>query len=206
MWRVGHVKGPLELVPREHCSWSNRFDHPDPDHPPFYRTLYCAEQRVTCLYEILDPFSPNVKATEDLLKSYGEALISEIDLEFFLSKAIARGRIRIVSGDLVDLDDPGVRKWLESRNSELFSKHGIDRFDISAARSRQRPVTKGIGYFLYQEGAAGIVYGSNVDSQRCFALFEARAELELLAEPEPLVGFLDEIEPVLKKLNLRIAT
>lgn len=205
---MGHVDGPLELVPHKYCSWGHRFDHPDPANSPVYRTLYCADERATCFGELFDRFSPSMETAKELLAAYGEAPdpVTELEVEYLSDKSIAQGRVRIHSGDLVDLDDPGIRKWLERHKWDLFREHRVKRFDISAARSRRRPMTKEIGRFLYQEGAAGIIYGSNVDNQRCFALFEGRAELEPLTEKEPLAGLLDEIEPVLRKLDLRIAT
>lgn len=135
---------------------------------------------------------------------FGAIPAAEIGIDFFLDKAIASGRIHILSGGLVDLDEPGIRASLEDEHRALLTAHGMDRLDISAARSRQRPVTQAIGYSLYSKGAAGVLYGSNVDNQRCFALFEGRSELKPLTEPEPLIDLLAEIEPFLEACRLRI--
>jgi len=48
-WRVGYHHAPLDFVPRELYSWEHRFD--DPEHE--YRTIYCAEMKLTALREVL---------------------------------------------------------------------------------------------------------------------------------------------------------
>ncbi len=49
--------------------------------------------------------------------------------------------------------------------------------DISEVRSRTRPLTQAISRALYEEGAAGIGFRSNLDDRPCTVLFEGRARL-----------------------------
>jgi hypothetical protein len=207
---VGHVNDPLDFVPFRLCSWTHRFDNPRPHPPsiPIYRTLYCAEHRETCYGEVFNRYARSVKTARERSKISGrpleEHLHSEIGIGLLLEQAIARARIRILEGDLVDLDDSAVRRDLEIRHWDLLQEHKLDFLDISTARSRRRKVTQRIGHALFKEGAAGVIYGSNVDNRRCMALFESRAFLEPLGEPEPLAGLLHEIEPILKKRDIVI--
>jgi RES domain len=208
VWRVGHVSDPFNHVPLSHCHWAHRFDNPRLDGGPSYRTLYCAEHRETCFGEVFKKFASDVKTAFDQARSSGrpldEFLRNEIDASALADKAIGHSRIQILEGNLVPLDDPGVRRRLEIRHWELLQKHGFNFLDISAARSNHRNITKEIGRTLFEEGAAGIIYGSNFDNRTCIALFESRAVLEPLAKPEPLVDLVDEIQAVLSKLDIVI--
>lgn len=205
---MGHISDPFGFVPLDQCEWLHRFDNPRPDDGPVYRTLYCAEHRETCYGEVFKEFARDVKTAIDLARTSGrpldELLRSEIGISSLGDKAIGRGRIHILEGNLVYLDDPGVRRRLEVRHWELLQEHELKFLDISAARSNFRSITKEIGRTLFEEGAAGIIYGSNFDNRTCIALFESRAVLEPLAKPEPLVDLVDEIQAVLSKLDIVI--
>lgn len=83
----------------------------------------------------------------------------------------------VLDGDLVDVDDPRVRARLERAHAALLAEHGMAHLDIAEVRSRTRVVTQAIGRSVYEHGAAGVRFGSNLDDQPCFAIFEARGRL-----------------------------
>lgn len=102
----------------------------------------------------------------------------------------------------MDLEEVSLRRELERRFAGLLQEHGMDHLDLSELRSKHRLVTQAISRFLHAEGAAGIVYRSNLDNGLCLALFERRAKLVPAGEPEPLSGPLPELDRVCLELGL----
>ena len=92
----------------------------------------------------------------------------------------------VLDGPLVDVDDPATRATLEREHAPLLAEHGMAHLDVSEVRSRLRVVTQRIGRSLYEDGAAGVHFGSNLDDRPCFALFEARGRLVPRAGEPPL--------------------
>ncbi len=83
----------------------------------------------------------------------------------------------------------------------------MDHLDIAQIRSKDRPITQAVTRFVADRGAAGIVYGSNLDDQPCAALFEGRSFLvpapgkypePLTASQPDLVAICDEFGLVLE--------
>ena len=66
----------------------------------------------------------------------------------------------------------------------------MDYLDISQIRGKTRQITQEITRFVAARGAAGIVYGSNLDDLPCAALFEGRSYLV----PSP--GKLEELTAI----------
>ncbi len=98
-----------------------------------------------------------------------------------------------LDGELIDVDEPGVRHALEQRHAALLVTHGMEHLDIAAIRSRARIVTQTIGRSLHDSGAAGVAFGSNHDGQPCYALFEGHARL--VANPDTeLIELTPELE------------
>ncbi|MCW3004768.1 MAG: hypothetical protein JWQ20_4066 [Conexibacter sp.] len=91
-----------------------------------------------------------------------------------------------LEGELTDVDDPATRTALERAHAALLADHGMAHLDIAEVRSRTRVVTQQIGRALYQAGAAGVRFGSNLDDRPCFAVFEARGRLVGLTTEPPL--------------------
>lgn len=83
-----------------------------------------------------------------------------------------------------------MREQLARRYDRLLKSHGYEHLDRDAVLSPDRALTQALGRALYQEGAAGVLYGSKLDGI-CAALFERRARLAAmgrgrrLAEPIP---------------------
>ena len=65
-----------------------------------------------------------------------------------------------------------------------------------------RPVTQAISRSLYDEGAAGVRFRSNLDDQPCTALFEGRGRLEPAGAPIPLTRDVPELLQVCAEYSL----
>ena len=180
---MGHFSGPLDFPPREVLSWRNRFDHPD----KLFRTLYCAEQRLTALREVLADFRPNAKARADYRALNGEDLPApQITAAWRQVHVLAQGRLRLLQGELVDVDSPALRQHFEQQYADLLARQGMVHLDISQVRSKDRIITQELTRFLADHAAAGILYGSNLDNLPCAALFENRAMLVPASSAEAL--------------------
>jgi hypothetical protein len=177
VWRVGYAGAPCELTPWEHCEWRHRFDDPLQQ----YRTLYCAERRLTALYEALSPFQPDSRAVEDFKEFIAAppgrfSLFGRLPLEWRQKNELASGRL-IFDGGLVDLTHDLTVLSLEAQISEILLKYGEKHLDHGVLRGGNRPLTQAVSRFLYDRGKVGIVYRSRIDDKRCVALFEGRARI-----------------------------
>jgi hypothetical protein len=182
-------------------SWKNRFDDPD----RVFRTLYCAESRQTALREVLADFRPNAKARAEYRDLFGEELPPpRIKGVWLQERVLARGEIRVLQNGLANIDDPALRHQFEQLHAALLARHGMGHLDISQIRSKDRPVTQALTRFLADRGAAGIVYGSNLDDLSCAALFEGRALLVPVPgpDPEPLNASHPDLLAVCNELGL----
>lgn len=195
---MGFAGDPLAFTPREHCSWNHRFDDPGKQH----RTLYCAQERTTCLRETLADLRPNARAVADFQRLFGKRPIGEVTREWLEGHAFGSGRITVHEGEILSSDDLDLRRLFERRHADLLVEHGMEHFDITEVRSRSRIVTQTFGRFLFERGAAGISYHSNLDNLPCLALFESRAELTSDGEPEALSDLPDELFRVCKEFGL----
>lgn len=107
-----------------------------------------------------------------------------------------------LTGRLIDLDDLNVRREIEYEYATLLASHDMKHLDISEIRSKNRAVTQSISRALYEEGNAGIKFGSNLDNLPCFALFEGRASLESLSATISLAEDIEELLQVCEEFNL----
>ena len=78
----------------------------------------------------------------------------------------------------------------------------MEHLDISQVRSRTRPVTQALSRFLFERGAAGIVFRSNLDDLPCVALFEDRTRVVPEGESVSLVHPPEEFFKVCAEFNL----
>jgi RES domain len=208
-WRVGYHRSPLDFVPREPCSWENRFDDPNRE----FRTHYCAEKKLTALREVLAPLRPNVSVRADFAQFQLEQGVPVNELYVPTREVTAAWRREHVlvhatlepAGPLADLDDLSLRRELERTHGALLRQHGMEHLDISEIRSKTRPVTQAISRDLYEQGAAGLLFKSAIDDKRCIVLFEDRGSLqdsgerwiELAGEVQELRLVCDEFKLVL---------
>lgn len=164
-------------MPRLYTSWQHRFDDPRRE----YRTLYCAERADTCLREVLADLRPNAQVLAEMNELFGssaaiESAAGTVPREWRDAHVLRRGRVE-ANGDFADIDSVRLRRRLEREHAGLLAAQGMDHLDISEVRSRTRPVTQAISRTLYEDGAAGVRFKSNLDDRPCFALFEGRARL-----------------------------
>jgi hypothetical protein len=192
----------LDYVHHRYIRWKHRFDDPEKQ----YRTLYCATERLTALREVLGDFRPNTKALAEFQEIFGPDAVGVlpagvVSWAWRETNVLAPGRIT-AHGSLVDLDDVAIRQQLERKHAALLADHGMEHLDISDVRSTHRPVTQHIGRWLYEEGAAGVLYKSNRDDLLCVALFEGAAQLEADGPVELLVHPIPELLQVCDEYNL----
>lgn len=161
--------------------------------------------------EILDSFRPSLKTIQGISEAFRLPIqraarqAGIVNWEWVLIHGITPGRVDVTAGEIYDLDDPGLRRELEEEHADFLIARGVDRLDVSVIRSSNRDITQRLGRSLYDRGAAGILFGSNIDGRPCLVLFEARARLQAEGACEPLAGLLHELAPALDKLGLTLA-
>lgn len=206
-YRVGWHEEPTEFVPRHLCSFEHRFD--DPEHE--YRTLYCAETKLTALREVLADLRPNVNARADFARWQLAQGVPSQDLYEPTRRVTRRWReqhalavVTIERDDrpLVDIDEPALRDQLEREHAELLRDHGMAYLNVSEVRSKNRAVTQTISRDLYEQDAAGILFRSNIDDGRCVVIFEGNASLEPLEDVVPLSRDLAELDQICTEWGL----
>ena len=129
---------------------------------------------------MLADLRPNATALAEFARIFGDSASIPAGgiLEAWRQRhALAPASIALDSGALVDLDEIPSRERLARQHARLLAAHGMQHLDISEVRSRSRPVTQAISRALYDEGAAGVRFRSNLDDQSCTALFEGRGRL-----------------------------
>jgi hypothetical protein len=182
VWRIGHIEAPLDYVPHEYCSWEHRFDDPHRE----YRTLYCAQHKITCLREVLADLRPESRVRAEFAEFQLAQGVAADELEipahevtdaFRRSHVLAPARVQR-TGPIVDLDQPALLEQLAAKHASLLARHGMDHLNISEIRSKNRPVTQAISRDLYEQGVACILFRSNQDNQRCLVRLESRAQLQ----------------------------
>lgn len=192
---MGNTAASLEPAPLHLRGWQNRFDDPKRE----YGTLYCATERLTCLYEVLADLRPNSRMLVEWAQLYGGAGLGDVRLAGRITwawrqRSTLTEALVVPGGAFADLDDVVLRAELEVRHARLLAEHGMQHLDISQVRSKSRIVTQTISRSLYEEGYAGVRFRSNLDDAECFALFEGRARLEATSgELEPLTRDLPEL-------------
>jgi hypothetical protein len=139
---------------------------------------------------VLADLRPNAAMLAELEELFGAdgavtAAAGAVTEEWRAARVLAPATLAL-DGTLIDVDDPATRTALERAHAALLAEHGMAHLDISEVRSRTRTVTQHIGRTLYEDGAAGVRFGSNLDDRPCFALFESRGHLVAPAGEPPL--------------------
>jgi hypothetical protein len=136
---------------------------------------------------VLADLRPNTAVLAEIEELFGRdaglrAAAGAVTAEWRAERVLAPAEME-ADGELVDVDDPAMRAELEREHAALLTAHGMAHLDVSEIRSRTRAVTQAIGRALYERGAR---FGSNLDDQPCYALFEARGRLRPVAGEPPL--------------------
>jgi hypothetical protein len=97
-----------------------------------------------------------------------------------------------------------LRTQLEHEFAELLVEHDMDHLDIAQVRSKDRVLTQTVSRALYERYYAGVRFGSDLDDQPCYALFEGRAELEANGEPLGLTTDLEPLQQVCAEFGLKL--
>jgi hypothetical protein len=179
VWRLGHRENPCDFIPRNLSKWHHRFDDP----LKRYRTLYCAEQSITCLRELLADLRPNRKALSEFEELFSDSpeesftVAGVVSSEWRLQHVLVKAEVKLLRGSLVDVEMAAQLKRLAHIHRDLLKHYGIDQLDISQIRSQERIITQKISRTLFEEMEAGVKFRSRLDQLLCFALFEGRASL-----------------------------
>jgi hypothetical protein len=195
-------------VPHEYCSWEHRFDDPQRD----YRTVYGAQYKVTALREVLADLRPDTKARADFAQFQIDQGVTVDELQVPASAVTAAWRqahelapARVErDGELVELDRPRLLDELATRHAALLAAHGMRQLNISEIRSKNRAVTQTIGRDLYERGAAGLLFRSNLDDHGCVVLFEGRAHFRADGDAIPLTEDVPELLYVCSEYHLTL--
>lgn len=131
--------------------------------------------------------------------------VGEVAPEWYESHVLAPASA-VSEHQFCDLDaEVPLRQELENQLAELLARHGMDHLDIAQVRSRDRVVTQTVSRKLFERDYAGIRFGSNLDDQPCFALFEGHAELVARGDPVDLTPDLESLKQVCAEFGLTIA-
>ena len=145
---------------------------------------------------MLADLRPSTQALRDFARLFGDRgaiPAGVVSTEWRRAHVLAPATMTLLAGELVDLDDLAVRRRLERRHAALLAAHAMPHLDISQVRSRDRVVTQTISRALFEEGAAGIRFRSNLDDGPCAALFEGRARLDPRGAPTLLTENVEEL-------------
>lgn len=204
--RVGWREDPTDYLPHEGCSWEHRFDDPLRE----YRTLYCADSALTAIREVLADLRPNAIARAEfaqwqLAQGIPVDELSEPARRVTDAWRDAHVLIEVeveTDGAVAEIDDVGLREELERTHSELLRAHGMEHLNISEIRSKNRAVTQAISRDLYEQGAAGITFKSNLDNGRCLVVFEGRGLFHPASDPQHLSDDVPELWQVVTQYGL----
>jgi len=205
---VGWHENPTGFLSRATCSWQHRFDDPRRE----YRTLYCADSALTAMREVLADLQPNAVARAEFAQwqiAQGTPL-DELSgparrvTDVWLDEHVLVEVDAETDGAVADIEDVQLREELERTHSDLLRAHGMEHLDIAEIRSKNRAVTQAISRDLYEQGAAGLSFKSNLDSGRCLVIFEGRGHLEPVSAPQHLSDEIPELWQVVMEYGLLI--
>lgn len=188
-------------------SWQGRFDDPRGYLPPEarFRTAYLARRRLTAFREVLQDLRPDTAARTEFRRLFGADPPGEVLVaRWRADRRVGRARISAELDQIVNLDDPEVRRKLERTHAELLAGHGMEHLDIAEVRSKDRIVTQTIALDLWADGKAGVLYRSNVDDELCVAIFEGRTEITRYGPARPIPADHPDLAHVANSWELQV--
>jgi RES domain-containing protein len=199
---VGHFLAPLDPPPSALCHWKGRFDDPERR----FRTLYCAQTSLTCLYETLSSFRPSIQARKQFEDRFGTLPFGILPRTWRQDRVLIEAQIVIKSGNLVPLEEPGVRYRLEREPEvrDLLIALGISQLDMGIILGSERKLTQAIARSVHRWGDAGVRYPSRHGLGECAALFEGKAQLVAIGPHRPLTDDFPELVEVCDRWDLRL--
>ena len=193
VWRVGHFASPCDFTPRHLCGWNHRFDDPKRE----YRTVYAADEKETCLREVLADLRPDKRALAEFKKIFGDdasaAAAGRVTKAWREKHVLANAEVVIGFGAMADIESAPVLADLSRRLKEALAARGMMRLDAAGVRSKDRVLTRAASRLLHDDGLAGVDFRSRLDGVPCHALFEGRARLEQIGAGSPLGGEIPEL-------------
>jgi hypothetical protein len=121
------------------------------------------------------------------------------------TSVLVAGRIRPTDDDYVDLSSSAQRAAVEQRHGDLLDRFGVEHLDLTDTSMRAREFTQAVARQLYDDGAAGVRYSSNVGDGLCWALFEGRAMLAPVGARQELTTDVPELVETCEALGLDLA-
>lgn len=206
VWRLGYQEAPCEFPPHHLYAWTHRFDDPRRE----YRTLYCADDKRTCLREVLADLRPKITALSEYEKLFGSGgpelnAVGTVHREWRRKHVLVQAEIEIQAGALVDVESADVREHLEGRLSTFLRKESVGRLDIRRLRGKNRRITGRISRTLYDDGQAGLKFRSHLDACACYVLFEFRAGLYQIGGAIALSNDNPDLLAVCAEFGLRLS-
>lgn len=194
LWRVGRYPDPLAWTDWSFVG-SGRFDDP----LGRFRTLYLAEQRLTCFLETLARFRPSVQAlaavaamndgdegddTPAIVRAMaggGPPTLGRIAADWLATRRI--GWLEPIAGlRALDLRAIETREALRVELAPFLAAHGYQDFDMAHALSQDRRLTQHVARWVYDRNYRAIVYPSRFGAQYdCWVVFGGSTP----AEPPP---------------------
>lgn len=205
VWRLGHASGPCDFIPHHLSSWNHRFDDPKRE----YRTIYCADKRVTCLKEVLADLRPNKKRIQDFEEIFG-SLTEELPKPGFVSMlwrkdhVLVQAAIVISNGSIIYIEDKSVQKHIETDLAYFLKLHNITKLNKSVLQGKNRDITRKISRFFFEGDGAGIQFHSRLDENICAVLFEGKAFLKAASEPISMIKDDPDLLEVCKEYSLTL--
>ena len=120
-WRIGWPQSPADFTPHSYYSWDNRFD----DIQRRFRSIYAAEECVTCFREVLHVYRPDTEALADFEEIFGTRppiLAGEVSYGFRRNRVLIPVRLGLISGEMVDVDDVALRTSLQRQSVPLVAR------------------------------------------------------------------------------------
>jgi RES domain-containing protein len=183
LYRLGRLPDPL-VWPDWRYVGGGRFDDPQRT----FRTLYAAEQRLTCFVELLAAFRPSPEALSQLRRVSGTEdpyTFGAIPIDWVHKRCFRAFRLR-PGQRCLDLRPLETREMLRRELPEVLVRLGLADLDVSGVRGPYRELTQAIARWAYEHGFAGLAYRSRFDDQLdCWAIFEG-ADIEPCGDPQPV--------------------